>query len=880
MKTHKYDVGILGWWYGKNYGSIFTYYGLNRAIEGLGHSVLMVHEPTGYNGYRVQWPDDILSMEFARRMGYNYTSQEHYSKLPELNSEVKNFVVGSDQLWNPRIGRVNDDLFLDFVGPDNGRIAYATSFGNRGTAKFKADFIEKHQANLKKFVGISVREDYAIDTAKDVFDVKAVQVVDPVILLPQSHYLELAEKATCKPSGDYLAVFFLDATEEKRNVAVSLADKLGVEKIVVIPNPDGGRELAMDLFKDTRFEIITEDAPENFLFAYSHARYVVTDSFHGSVFAVIFEKPFSSIYNTHRGADRFKSLMSSLGFDDTRRIYEADTDEMIRNNKNVSFDIDFSKANSYIELGRQKSMEWLKNTLAKEIVSKESVAHQKLTRSIHVGEVAERPEFEANNKAWKISKSRRGTKLSVSTSGAIRGNYVWCDLPDEVVKGSSYRLTIKWRVKTSGNAVNLHIRNPKTEKFISIGTVDLKGITVAGRKFDLNKISLGGRTIEIRNISIGLRNDVVEFKAIQDGFTQFMLGAVHFSGANAGAEIESIALQEISAANTTPTKKAPTHAEISYALSVNDNRRFAAAHTKSVTSRDIGAWRARMMFHAHAVEKGLSHSNFRAGFGKISVPALAKEMNGWSIADHDRNDQFFQTSASVMNAYFERHRALNFDVSNFWNKFDTSVQGVIEAATDREGGVLAAGADRETIIDSSEDPRFLDVIYGRRSVREFTSKPVLDDEIAAAVQIAMQAPSVCNRQAARVHQIDDPHLIKEALKIQGGFGGYTLPPQILLVTSDLRSFLFAAERNQPFVDGGLFMMTLLLGLTRLGLGSCSLNTAMNTERENKIRKLLDIPEHEVFIAFIAVGHYDENVLIPRSKRIGVDQVLIRHGHDK
>ena len=410
--------------------------------------------------------------------------------------------------------------------------------------------------------------------------------------------------------------------------------------------------------------------------------------------------------------------------------------------------------------------------------------------------------------------------------------------------------------------------------------MSLKGITIAGRTFDPIRITLGGRNVEFSNYSIGRRTDVVEFKATQNGFTQFMLGAVHFSGPNAGAEIESIALEEILAANMKPVKKAPTHAEISYALSVNDNKRFAAAHTKSVASRDTGAWRARMMFHAHAVEKGLSHSNFRSGFGKISVPALAKEMNGWWLAGHDTNDQFFQTSASVMNSYFERHKALNSDVSSFWQQFNTPVQGAIKAATDMQGGVLTAGADRETLIDMSEDPKFLDIIYGRRSVREFTSQPVSDDEIAGAVRIAMQAPSVCNRQTARVHQIDDPTLIKEALKLQGGFGGYALPPSILLVTSDLRSFLFAAERNQPFVDGGLFMMALLLGLTKMGLGSCSLNTAMNTERENKIRNLLSVPEHEVFIAFIAVGHYDRDILVPRSKRIAVDQILVRHGRGK
>jgi len=96
------------------------------------------------------------------------------------------------------------------------------------------------------------------------------------------------------------------------------------------------------------------------------------------------------------------------------------------------------------------------------------------------------------------------------------------------------------------------------------------------------------------------------------------------------------------------------------------------------------------------------------------------------------------------------------------------------------------------------------------------------------------------------------------------------------VTADLDAFLFAPERNQPFVDGGLFMMSLLLGLTQMELGSCLLNTAMGVEKEQKIRNIVDIPENEVFIAFVAVGNFDKNVLVPRSKRVESDSILKRH----
>ncbi|MGO3763881.1 hypothetical protein [Glutamicibacter arilaitensis] len=72
------------------------------------------------------------------------------------------------------------------------------------------------------------------------------------------------------------------------------------------------------------------------------------------------------------------------------------------------------------------------------------------------------------------------------------------------------------------------------------------------------------------------------------------------------------------------------------------------------------------------------------------------------------------------------------------------------------------------------------------------------------------------------------------------------------------------------------MMSLLLGLTQMELGSCLLNTAMGVEKEQKIRSIVDIPENEVFIAFVAVGNFDKNVLVPRSKRVEADSILKRH----
>jgi nitroreductase len=860
----KYDVGILGWWYGVNYGSIMTYYGLNKAISRLGYDVLMVNEALGYNNWRVQWSDNILSMKFARRAGYKYTKQVHYSELPKLNDEVANFVVGSDQLWNPRIGRVNDDLFLDFVGPENGRIAYATSFGNRTVDKFTPPFVEKQTKNLKKFDAISVREGYGVDIAKSIFDVEATQVLDPVFLLDTHDYEVLADQATTKVEGDYLSVFFLDPTPEKRNAAQAIADKLGIEKIVVVPNPDGGRKLAKEIFQDDRFELLAEDSPENFLCAYKNAKYVVTDSFHGTAFSVIFQKPFSSIYNTKRGADRFVNLLKALGFGETRRVYETDTVAKINENPNVSLEISFAKAEKHIAVERKRSMGWLRTALASKTSA--AIAPKLQVVAAPAPEVFEkqsgrvdRPIFRASEvtggtdkKPWRIETTASATKLSMPASGAVLGNLAWCDLPFPLVKDAAYRMSITWTMRTSGRAVNLHIRNGVTAKFKVVGSIQAK-------------------------TDAGPVTDTVDFDVQEDGFTQFMLGGIHFTGDKAGADIASISVERIPRSGIVNKSAPRPPAEVAKEIALSDNDRYVESYAQNMASRNVGNARALMMFHSHGIEKGLSRNNFRPGFGSIAIPGLAKEMNKWLAAGRDTQDAFFQISASVMHVYFQRHKTLDVDVSTFRKLFSAPVLDEIAKADVQQGGVLSAVAAREPIVENAQDRDFLDVVFARRSVREFTSAPVHDEDIRQAVRIAMQAPSVCNRQPVRVHQFADRKLLEAALDLQGGFRGYNPPPRLLLVTSDLAAFVTANERNQCFVDGGLFAMLLMLGLEQVGLGACPLNTAMSPEREAKARKILNVPDSEVFITFVAAGHFDPAVLTPRSTRLPLEEILINHG---
>jgi nitroreductase len=986
----KYDVGVLGWWYGNNYGSMLTYFALQKALKNFDLKPVMIHETLGYNAYRVRWGKDIPPMEFARRQNYAQTEQIHLKNIGALNRLSDTFLVGSDQVWNPLIGRVNDDLFLNFTTDTKKRIAYAASFGNANEDKFNPDFLARNIPNLQRFDAISVREEYAVKLAEEIFGVAATHVVDPVFLLERAEYESLADQATMHVEGDFLFAFILDPTPAKKSAILATLTKFGLAQAVIITDAHPSAiERAKALFSEEVFRVIDDIKPENYLRAYQRATYVVTDSFHGSCFSCIFQKPFSVFYNTKRGADRFTALMKLLDIGDSRRLNETDTLETIRDNPNVSLEMNYHAASCRATDLRSKSLQWLGDSLrapknpdrilpagerypairwnllagpfsfyegestyplCTKVTFKDNghvlntpdpiglwairngalnfydKQHQLLftssdplnaaskapdriklvaanqpkscsplfmapTPSVAAGNAAgspsanaspgsdvpapapsdnldstmqeqhvlERPTFIAGNAAWRVSAGDSSTQLMVaSREQASRGNLVWCDLPKTLRSGNAYEMTLNWKFRTTAKSINVHLRNPLTATFRVVGTVP----------------------VEKRVNSP--RSDKLTFIVPGDGFSQIMFGAIHFTGADGGAEVAAIALRRIPRGEVKP-RSAPTakkHPQKDPILVVNefsgtDNDRYLKSYARNMVSRNLGNARAVMMWYSHGFEKGLSRSkDFRPGFGKATMPLIAAEMDKWIATGQSAEDPFFRIAASTMRAYFDRHSKLEVDVSQFWSLFSPRIQSEISKADPSIGGVFAAKSLRESVPDGLPVRPFLDIVFSRRSVREFTTQRVADHDVRRAVEIAIQAPSVCNRQSWRVRQFDNTKTMQAALDQQGGFRGYKMPPKLLLVTSDLTAFVMAVERNQAFIDGGIFLMLLLLGLEQVGLGACPLNTAMSKEREAAARRILKIPDSEVFIAFVAVGHHDPKVLVPISKRLPVEQVLL------
>lgn len=280
---------------------------------------------------------------------------------------------------------------------------------------------------------------------------------------------------------------------------------------------------------------------------------------------------------------------------------------------------------------------------------------------------------------------------------------------------------------------------------------------------------------------------------------------------------------------------------------------------------------ARVFFYEHQIEKGLSHGEFRMGFGKNALRNLSSSMAELKVEDPDyKENTAYGSALAALREYRDRHEAAQFDIADVISLFSNDVWEDAREIDSSLGGSVVVKADSKK--NNAEIP-FEELFLGRRSVREYSSQPVTREEIQHVVELAMKAPSVCNRQSTRVYAITNEEIIAKALKLQGGFNGYPLPPVLFLITADNGAFLWPNERNEGFTDGGLFAMSLLLSLEANGLAACPLNTMMSDEIDQETRALIGVPDSEFLVMYISAGHFADETKTCVSRRFPVNRIL-------
>ncbi len=356
--NRKYDIGVVGLWYGRNYGSMITYYALNYVLTGMGLSVLMIkniNKPQKRPG-TIRSHVEMVSDEF-----YHVSQQYTKETLPEVNAHCDAFLLGSDQLWNIHLSRdQGQTFFLGFADDSKKKIAYATSAGGSYKGNPEERNISAH--HLQRFDHISVRDEMSEKICKEEFGVDSVRTCDPTLLCGKEVYQELAKKSQRHEEGAYILAYVLNPSPEFGELLENLGKETGKKVIVVLDEPPMKWEenrKKLNLSPDS--PVIVKELVNlyQWLWYYEHAESVVTDSFHGSIFSIIFQKPFLTKINRQRGGERFIALFKEL--DVSYRLFEDLPD--LQAQFSLLEAMDYSKVNQRVEDMVDFSKKWLEHAV-------------------------------------------------------------------------------------------------------------------------------------------------------------------------------------------------------------------------------------------------------------------------------------------------------------------------------------------------------------------------------------------------------------------------------------------------------------------------------------------------------------------------------------
>lgn len=326
------NIYITNFWYALNYGANLTAYALYKIVSESNECTYILDN--------LQYKEKIL-------LGIYYIKgfTEKYFKVKNFeNEENAILITGSDQVFNPNCEfDYNDSKFLNFAKITNKKIAMSASFGVDKESFLKQnsiDIINNIKTALQSFDSISVREKSGVEICKDLFDVDAEWIIDPVFILDKEKWNELINNADKNIQKQIkhkkIAGYIFDKNNKHTKALNYLSEKYKTGFIE---------------FSDFK------NSPENWLYAIKNCELFVTNSFHGVCFAIIFNKPFICLSKETGKSTRFESLFEMLGIEDNsvslEQIYEKD----------CVFDIDYDLVNKKIAREQLRCMEFLKKAL-------------------------------------------------------------------------------------------------------------------------------------------------------------------------------------------------------------------------------------------------------------------------------------------------------------------------------------------------------------------------------------------------------------------------------------------------------------------------------------------------------------------------------------
>ncbi|WP_186286129.1 polysaccharide pyruvyl transferase family protein [Mediterraneibacter gnavus] len=353
-------VGTLTFHQSDNYGAVLQAYALQKCIDEMGFNTKVINyysEGIAYWNRQVSIKDGLslhniknyIWQRINRNKKKNFelfrsklrlTSLYTKENIKNVLNETDKIIVGSDQVWNCDCTHEDYTYMLDFLPDDFPSYSYAASFGYRDIAeKYK----KKTISLLKRFNGITVREQKASAIIEEYLDISVPVVVDPVLLLEKEIWGQLIKPIEKR----YIFVYQAEKQPELIELAKNIAKKRKCPIYIVSTVWRGtvGRNV----------KNVSDCSPEMFLSYLKNAEVVITNSFHGTAFSILFNKEFwvqpLSRNNTN---SRIDSILALMGLEQ-RKTLETDVNDTVG--------IEYDVVNTRLDIFRENSLSILKSML-------------------------------------------------------------------------------------------------------------------------------------------------------------------------------------------------------------------------------------------------------------------------------------------------------------------------------------------------------------------------------------------------------------------------------------------------------------------------------------------------------------------------------------
>lgn len=362
-------IGIITYHSALNAGAILQAYALQTCLEQIGYQVEFIdYVPRHKYSWRQfvakspkvmfrKWIDNYNGWRYRKDTNWNKCLKKgpicyhNYEELKNDPPEYDAYIVGSDQVWN-FLTKLDPVHLLGFVPEGKKKIAYAASMGQCNIPQYLHSELRNE---LNKFHAISIREDNGVDFINKLFEREvARKTLDPTLLIPRESYNKISTRPNvCQK---FIASYILSLLDKQQMDNLRHWAGLKDLSLINLRNPDTCIHFPRVINK-----IVT---PYQWVGYIQHADIVICGSFHATVFALIYHKPFlvilPKILKEKGGNARINSLLQPLGLQ-YRITYDNPIDKM---NEIIEHNIDWEKIDSILTKEKNKSKQYLLTALS------------------------------------------------------------------------------------------------------------------------------------------------------------------------------------------------------------------------------------------------------------------------------------------------------------------------------------------------------------------------------------------------------------------------------------------------------------------------------------------------------------------------------------